>query len=78
MHPVPSETAMPTPSPVTAQPRARAVRRRRSRTAGVVMVEYAFLLTFFAVPVSLAIFAAGIQLIKVYGNIRNDMLHAYP
>jgi len=54
----------------------RSVRRRRS--AGVVMVEYAFLLTFFAVPVMLATAAAGIKLIQVYGDIRNDTLHEFP
>jgi hypothetical protein len=57
-----------------AQKRTKA----RSRSAGVVMVEYAFLLVFFGLPVMLATAAAGITLIRVYGDIRNDMLHQYP
>jgi hypothetical protein len=42
------------------------------------MVEYAFLLVFFGLPVMLATAAAGITLIRVYGDIRNDLLHQYP
>ena len=60
--------------PVTDR-RRRALRRR---SAGVVMVEYAFLLTFFGLPVMLATAAAGIKLIQVYGDIRNDALHEFP
>ena len=52
--------------------------RRRVRSAGVVMVEYAFLLAFFGVPVMLGTAAAGIHLIQAYGDIRNDMLGKGP
>jgi hypothetical protein len=55
---------------------ARALQRRR--TAGVVMVEYAFLLVFFGVPVMIGTAAAGIHLIQAYGDIRNDMLGKGP
>jgi len=63
------------------QGRRLATRKRgtmRSRSAGVVMVEYAFLLVFFGLPVMLATGAAGVTLIHVYGDIRNDLLHQYP
>jgi hypothetical protein len=48
------------------------------KTAGVVVVEYAFLLVFFCVPVMLASAALGITMIKGYGEIRNDLLHVGP
>lgn len=50
----------------------------RGRSAGVVMVEYAFLLAFFGVPVMLGTAAAGIHLIQAYGEIRNDILGKGP
>jgi hypothetical protein len=61
-------------------PRADAKQRRRraTRSAGVVMVEYAFLLAFFGVPVMLGTAAAGIHLIQAYGAIRNDLLGKGP
>jgi hypothetical protein len=59
-----------------ARSRRRAVTARR--TAGVVVVEYAFLLVFFAAPVMLASAALGIVMIKGYGNIRNDLVHVGP
>ena len=52
--------------------------RRRGRSAGVVMVEYAFLLSFFGIPVMLGTAAAGIHLIAAYGNIRYDILGKGP
>jgi hypothetical protein len=42
------------------------------------MVEYAFLLAFFGVPVMLGTAAAGIHLIQAYGAIRNDLLGKGP
>jgi hypothetical protein len=71
-------TAAGTEAPTMATVEARPRRRRLRGTAGVVMVEYAFLLVFFAVPVMLATAAAGIKLIQVYGDIRNDTLHEFP
>ena len=52
--------------------------RRAKGSAGVVMVEYAFLLAFFGVPVMLGTAAAGIHLIQAYGDIRNDLLGKGP
>jgi hypothetical protein len=52
--------------------------KRRGRSGGVVMVEYAFLLAFFGVPVMLGTAAAGIHLIQAYGDIRNDLLGKGP
>jgi len=57
---------------------ARVMRSRAKRSRGVVMVEYAFLLAFFGVPVMLATAAAGIHLIQAYGDIRNDILGKGP
>ncbi len=56
----------------------RARSRRRARSAGAVMVEYAFLLVFFGVPVMVATAALGINLIRGYGAVRNDQLHVGP
>jgi len=58
--------------------RAAAQARTARRSAGVVMVEYAFLLVFFAAPVMLASAALGIHMIKGYGDIRNDQVHVGP
>ncbi len=68
--------------PMTESPPPRADakqrRRRARRSSGVVMVEYAFLLSFFGIPVMLGTAAAGIHLIKAYGDIRNDLLGKGP
>jgi hypothetical protein len=42
------------------------------------MVEYAFLLVGFGVPVIIGTAAAGIHLIKAYTDIRNDLLQHGP
>jgi hypothetical protein len=47
-------------------------------SAGVVIVEYAFLLVFFGIPVMVGTMALGIHMIKGYGDIRNDMVHVGP
>jgi len=66
-------------APSAAERRAAAGRRSLfRRTAGVVMVEYALLLVGFGVPVMIGTAAAGIQLIKAYGDIRNDILPKGP
>lgn len=52
--------------------------RRRRRSAGVVVVEYAFLLVFFGIPVIVGTMALGVHMIKGYGDIRNDLLHVGP
>ncbi len=58
--------------------RSAVLRWRSRRARGVVMVEYALLLVGFGVPVMLGTAAAGIHLIKAYGDIRNDQLHVGP
>jgi hypothetical protein len=62
----------------SALDRRGSLRKRARHTAGVVMVEYALLLVGFGVPVMLGTAAAGIHLIKAYGDIRNDMLGKGP
>ncbi len=52
--------------------------RRRRRSAGVVVVEYAFLLVFFGIPVIVGTMALGVHMIKGYGEIRSDLLHVGP
>ena len=52
--------------------------RLRHSSAGVVMVEYSFLLVFFVLPVALATAAASVGLISGYTSVRNDLLHEYP
>ncbi len=52
--------------------------RLRRESSGVVMVEYSFLIVFFALPVCLATAAAGVGLINGYGYVRNDLVHQYP
>jgi hypothetical protein len=42
------------------------------------MVEYAFLLVFFGLPVAIGSASAGAALITGYGNIRNDILSKGP
>ncbi len=54
----------------------RLTARRSSR--GVVMVEYALLLVLVGVPVMVGTAAAGVALVKGYGNMRNDQLHRGP
>ena len=52
--------------------------KRRRRSAGAVMVEYAFLLVAFGVPVMVSTTAAGVSLINSYGAVRNNLLHSVP
>ena len=49
-------------------------RRRR----GAVMVEYALLLTFFAVPVCMGMTAASLQMLDGYRNMRKHILGPFP
>jgi hypothetical protein len=55
---------------------ARGTPRRSS--AGVVIVEYAFLLVFFGIPVIVGTMFLGVHMVKGYGEIRNDMVHVGP
>jgi Flp pilus assembly pilin Flp len=56
------------------------MRRRTSRThrRGAVLVEYALLLTFFAIPVMLGITAAGAKMLQNYTETRSHILRPLP
>lgn len=60
------------------QQSTKARQRKRNSSPGAVMVEYAFLLLAFGVPVMAGTALAGISLISDYGNVRNSLLHKYP
>ena len=51
--------------------------RRRGRR-GAVLVEYAFLLVAFAIPVMAGITAGGVQMYNNYKTARDHMLGAFP
>jgi Flp pilus assembly pilin Flp len=50
----------------------------RARTRAAVMVEYALLLTFFAVPVCAGLTAASLSMLQGYRNTRQAMLAPFP
>lgn len=50
--------------------------KRRHR--GAVMVEYALLLTFFAVPVCAGMVAAGVQVLDGYKTTRERVIRPWP
>jgi Flp pilus assembly pilin Flp len=55
--------------------------RRRIRTQrprGAVLVEYALLLTFFAVPVMAGITAMGVRLMNDFRTTRSVILAPFP
>jgi Flp pilus assembly pilin Flp len=52
--------------------------RARKRHRGAVLVEYALLLTFFAVPVCAAMVAGGIQVLNGYKTTRSAVLQPWP
>jgi Flp pilus assembly pilin Flp len=54
----------------------RTVRARRHR--GAVLVEYALLLTFFAVPVCAGMVAMGAQVLTGYRTTRSAVLQPWP
>jgi Flp pilus assembly pilin Flp len=56
--------------------RAKSIRRRRSR--GAVLVEYALLLTAFAIPMIGGITFAGIQLFNEYKLAKAEILKPMP
>lgn len=51
---------------------------RRARSRGAVMVEYALLLTFFAVPVAVGMTAAGAKMLSNYRVTRAVILSPFP
>lgn len=55
--------------------------RRRSHRAlrrGAVLVEYAFLLTAFAIPVMAGLVAGGVAMAKNYQEARGQLLRPLP
>lgn len=53
-------------------------RRSLARRRGAVMVEYALLLTFFAVPVCVGMTAAGVTMLDGYKATRTSILKPFP
>ena len=51
---------------------------KRKSSRGAVMVEYALLLTFFAVPVIAGITAGGAQMLNQYRTVRSEILNPLP
>jgi len=51
---------------------------QRSRSRGAVLVEYALLLTFFAVPVMAGSVAMGVTLLKNFRTTRTAILAPFP
>ncbi len=61
--------------------RLRRLTRARGKgtsTGGAAIVEYAFLLAFFAVPAVVATGTLGVKLISSYVETRNNLLHQGP
>ena len=58
----------------------KAVTRRSAwrDSRGAVMVEYALLLTFVAVPTVVGLTASGVQLLSGYVRLRNTLLSFTP
>ena len=52
--------------------------RNRKRKRGAVLVEYALLLTFFALPVMAGFVAAGVQMLANYRATRATILQPFP
>lgn len=51
---------------------------RTGRRRGAVLVEYALLLTFFAVPVIAGVTAMGVHLLQDYRTTRQVILAPFP
>lgn len=64
------------PSPNADAAAKRTAARRRAR--GAVMVEYALLLTFVAVPTVIGLTAGGVTLLNGYITERNRLLFPTP
>ena len=52
--------------------------RMRKSSRGAVLVEYALLLTFFAIPSIAGITAAGVQMLNTYRASRAEILNPLP
>jgi Flp pilus assembly pilin Flp len=58
--------------------RQSSMSRNRKRQRGAVLVEYALLLTFFALPVMAGFTAAGVALLNNYRQTRATILQPFP
>lgn len=61
-----------------AMMRRKALAKTRSRNGGAVMVEYAFLLAFVAMPGAVAMIYAGTKLHQSYIDTRAEVLAPAP
>lgn len=52
--------------------------RRRAKSRGAVLVEYAFLLTAVAIPAMGGIAAGGVAMLKEYQAARTQLLLPFP
>ncbi len=52
--------------------------RKRRRARGAVLVEYAFLLTAFAIPAVMGIVAGGVAMLKEYQEAKASILRPMP
>lgn len=52
--------------------------RRRARSRGAVLVEYALLLTAVAIPVMAGLAAGGVAMAKDYKKVREHLLRPFP
>ena len=65
--------------PVQAHASRRAILRRRARSqVGATMVEYAFLLTFVAIPAISGFTAGGVIMYRAYVHTRNHLMLPTP
>ncbi len=53
-------------------------RKSRARRRGAVLVEYALLLTAFAIPAMAGIVAGGVAMLKDYQDARSAILRPFP
>ena len=53
-------------------------RSKRARQRGAVLVEYALLLTAFAIPAMMGIVAGGVAMMRDYQDARAQLLKPFP
>lgn len=53
-------------------------RKSRAKRRGAVLVEYALLLTAFAIPAMMGIAAGGVAMMKDYQEARDNLLRPFP
>jgi Flp pilus assembly protein TadG len=53
-------------------------RKNRAKRRGAVLVEYALLLTAFAIPAMMGIAAGGVAMMKDYQEARDTLLRPFP